>query len=55
MKIMNQIVLWIIKDETIINKIINNFKDKKIIIVDGHHRYETSMDYIKEMLQKKIK
>jgi len=40
--------LWIIKDETAIKKIIEIMRDKKIFIADGHHRYETSLEYSKE-------
>ncbi len=41
--------VWIIKGEDKINKIVTGLKDKKIFIADGHHRYETAMNYNKEM------
>lgn len=43
-------VLAVIQDATIIEKIVNNLKDKQIILADGHHRYESSL-----VLQKKLK
>jgi len=45
--------LWKIGDMKDIKKIINIMKDKKLIIADGHHRYETSLAYMDK--QKKIK
>jgi uncharacterized protein (DUF1015 family) len=43
--------LWKIKDTGDINEIINIMKDKKLILADGHHRYETSLNY-KNKLEK---
>lgn len=37
--------LWAITDKNIINKISEQFKDKKLYIADGHHRYETAINY----------
>lgn len=37
--------LWIIKDKEVISKIENDFKDRKLYIADGHHRYETALNY----------
>lgn len=37
--------LWIIKDEKVIEKIQNDFADRKLFIADGHHRYETALNY----------
>src|SRR4030043_556947 len=37
--------VWKIADEEKIDKIIRIMKDKKLIIADGHHRYETSLAY----------
>ncbi|MFC2168951.1 DUF1015 domain-containing protein [Acidobacteriota bacterium] len=44
--------LWIIKDEESIQKIQRAMKEKVLIIADGHHRYETSLNYRKEKLEK---
>jgi uncharacterized protein (DUF1015 family) len=41
--------LWKIENEEIIEIIINEFKDKKVYIADGHHRYETGINYRNEM------
>lgn len=37
--------VWKVADEENINTIIKIMKDKKLIIADGHHRYETSLAY----------
>lgn len=43
--------LWVISDEAIVREISALMADKKIFIADGHHRYETSLNYSKEMAQ----
>lgn len=40
-------VLSVIDDPEIIKKVINIIRDKKIILADGHHRYEGSLAYMK--------
>jgi uncharacterized protein (DUF1015 family) len=40
--------VWKLTDPTIINLIVTAMADKKLIIADGHHRYETSVAYAKE-------
>ena len=40
--------LWIIKDKTAIAEIQEAMSEKVLIIADGHHRYETSLNYQKE-------
>lgn len=37
--------LWIITDEDIIAKLCADFADRKLYIADGHHRYETALNY----------
>ena len=37
--------LWIIKDNETKEKLTSLFADKKLYIADGHHRYETSVNY----------
>lgn len=37
--------LWAITDKNIINKISEQFRNKKLYIADGHHRYETAINY----------
>jgi len=40
--------VWKLTDPTLINLIVTAMADKKLIIADGHHRYETSVAYAKE-------
>jgi uncharacterized protein (DUF1015 family) len=40
--------LWKLTDPVLINLIVTAMADKKLIIADGHHRYETSLAYAKE-------
>ncbi len=37
--------LWIVTDESAIAKIVSDFADRKLYIADGHHRYETALNY----------
>lgn len=37
--------LWIVKDVKAIEEICSDFKERKLYIADGHHRYETSLNY----------
>jgi uncharacterized protein (DUF1015 family) len=40
--------VWKLTDPALINLIVTSMADKKLIIADGHHRYETSVAYAKE-------
>ncbi len=40
--------IWIIKDEEVLNKLTALFENKQLFIADGHHRYETALNYRKE-------
>jgi uncharacterized protein (DUF1015 family) len=40
--------VWKIDDPSIINKVQASMADKKLIIADGHHRYETALAYAAE-------
>ncbi|CAN5606474.1 DUF1015 domain-containing protein [soil metagenome] len=40
--------VWKLTDANLINLIVTAMADKKLIIADGHHRYETSVAYAKE-------
>ena len=42
--------LWIIKDIQIISQISKLFSDRQLFIADGHHRYETALNYQKRMI-----
>lgn len=37
--------LWIITDKTAVTDICSDFSDRKLYIADGHHRYETALNY----------
>ncbi len=39
--------LWCVTDEEVINTLTAQFKDRKLFIADGHHRYETALRYKK--------
>lgn len=41
--------LWVISDEDTLNKVVRLMAGKKIFIADGHHRYETAVNFGKEM------
>jgi uncharacterized protein (DUF1015 family) len=40
--------VWKLTDPHLINLIVTAMQDKKLIIADGHHRYETSVTYMHE-------
>ena len=42
--------VWRLSDPHLINLIVTAMADKKLIIADGHHRYETSLAYMQERL-----
>ena len=44
--------LWKIDDENIVSMIQNEFKEGVLFIADGHHRYQTAIDYAKEIKEK---
>ena len=44
--------LWKITDEDIINNIKEKMKDRELYIADGHHRYETALNFKKECEEK---
>lgn len=37
--------VWIVKDPAMINVISKKFESKQLFIADGHHRYETALNY----------
>ena len=47
--------LWNITDTKKINEIIKVMKNRKLIIADGHHRYETSLNYKNELDKSRCK
>ncbi len=40
--------LWRVSDPSVIRLLTSAMRDKKLIIADGHHRYETALAYSKE-------
>lgn len=40
--------VWKLSDPVLITEVIDSMADKKLIIADGHHRYETSTTYMHE-------
>jgi uncharacterized protein (DUF1015 family) len=44
-------VLAVIHDAKLIQKFMDHIRDEKIILADGHHRYEGSLVYRKKMLE----
>ena len=42
--------LWIETDKERVAKIVDAFKDKQLYIADGHHRYETALNFKKKLL-----
>lgn len=41
--------LWVVKDHNIINRVKAGLRDKPVFIADGHHRYETALNYRREL------
>ncbi|MFH1428164.1 MAG: DUF1015 domain-containing protein [Candidatus Margulisiibacteriota bacterium] len=48
----NEHRLWAIKDPGLIQEVKYTLKDKELFIADGHHRYETAVNYMNEMKEK---
>jgi len=44
--------LWKLDDEKIVSQIVNELKDKVLFIADGHHRYQTSVNFANEKREK---
>lgn len=41
--------LWVIKDHHVIGQVQAGLQDKPVFIADGHHRYETALNYRREL------
>lgn len=37
--------MWCVSDEAVLSKVTAAFEDKKLYIADGHHRYETALNF----------
>lgn len=48
----SKIRLWKIEDRDQVDFIYQAFRDKKLYIADGHHRYETCLAYRRDMLKR---
>ena len=46
--------LWKIDDEKIISDIEKAFEDKQLFIADGHHRYETALNFRNHLLEEGV-
>ena len=44
--------VYIVTDNSAVNKIQKVMADKQLLIADGHHRYETALNYYNEMKEK---
>jgi uncharacterized protein (DUF1015 family) len=40
--------VWKVSDPSVISRVRDRMRDKKLIIADGHHRYETALNYRNE-------
>lgn len=43
--------MWRVSDPQVLEKVIDAMKARKLVIADGHHRYETSLAYARERNQ----
>jgi len=41
--------IWVVEDEEVINQVVKKMANKPVYIADGHHRYETALEYAREM------
>ncbi|MGE5371686.1 MAG: DUF1015 domain-containing protein [Solirubrobacterales bacterium] len=41
--------LWVVTNEKVVKFVVETFKAMKIYIADGHHRYETALQYSRDM------
>jgi len=41
--------VWTVEDAAVIDSVCEAMRDKVLFIADGHHRYETALDYMEEM------
>ncbi len=42
-------MMWRITDEGVIGHVISELSDRNVFIADGHHRYETSLNFMEEL------
>jgi len=46
--------LWVVDDSEIISVVLNVIEDKNLLIADGHHRYETALNYRNFMREQRL-
>ncbi|HWP95841.1 MAG TPA: DUF1015 domain-containing protein [Syntrophomonadaceae bacterium] len=44
--------IWVVSDPEVIARVVDIMAEKKIYIADGHHRFETALEYAKSMKEK---
>ncbi len=47
--------IWVVTDKTVQQKVMALLEDKALFIADGHHRYETALNYGREMKEKGVR
>lgn len=47
--------IWAITDEAVVNQVVAAMAEQKVFIADGHHRYETALEYAKQMQEQGYK
>ena len=40
--------LWVVRDDETVNSLEAAFENESVLIADGHHRYETALNYLRE-------
>lgn len=43
--------MWLIDDKKEIEKLANDFENRQLFIADGHHRYETALNFKKKLIE----
>lgn len=46
--------LWIINDKDIVDKLSSSFVNRQLFIADGHHRYETALNFRNKLINDKV-
>ena len=44
-------LVWLLDDKALTQKLSAGFKDQRVYMADGHHRYETGLAYLKEEIE----
>lgn len=46
--------LWIINDKDVLDRLSKSFIDRQLFIADGHHRYETALNFRNRLISEKV-